>query len=97
MSDPLYQVVHYLNSNLTDLGVKLKVGMETTVRTTVIIGPLEHETDLHVRITEEGWELAGPEAQVQRIEEEIRDRLAVRPRLRSRFLEPVSDLLIATA
>jgi hypothetical protein len=75
MSDPLHQVVHYLNSNLTGLGVKLKVGVETTAEATVVIGPLEHETDLHVRITEEGWELADPEAQVQRIEEEIRDRL----------------------
>ena len=75
MSDPLNQLVHYLNLELTELDVSPKVGVIRAVPVRLTVGPLEHETDLRVRITEEGWVMVDPEGQVQRIEREIRGRL----------------------
>jgi len=82
MSDPLHQLVHHLNHNLTELGVDLKVDVETMVFVCLDISPLEHETYLRVRITKQGWELVNPEAQTRRIEREIRER----------FQEPGSEV-----
>lgn len=82
MSDPLQQLVHYLSLELTEFDVSPKVGVIRAVPVRLTVGPLEHETDLRVRITEEGWVMADPEGQVQRIEKEIRRR----------FQEPESDM-----
>jgi hypothetical protein len=56
------------------MGTELDVEMHATIDATVRFGPLEHETDLHIRITEEGWELIDPDEQAARIEQEIRER-----------------------
>jgi len=74
MSDPLSQLVHSVNHNLTEMGADLEVEVQTTINATVQFGSFEHETGLHVRITEEGWELIDPDEQAARIEQEIRDR-----------------------
>lgn len=76
MPKPINQLRTHMNRILRGMDYDLSFRVRVTVPVTISFGPVEHETDLPLVITDEGEaSVIEPEKQMRRIEEEFFDEL----------------------
>lgn len=61
----------HLNESMREMGADVEIGAEVSLPVQLTYGPIEMDTHLEVRVTEGGWDLVDPEAQVSRIRQEM--------------------------